>query len=213
MKVTVERESVCEPGPLGLAAFAFTVFVLSAHNAGWAPDVVWVGPAMFYGGLVLLLAGMWEFKKNNVFGATGFSTFGGFWMSVGFFIVLKLCGVVPAVINVSEAFGWLLGGLLIFNTYMTITAVLVPKAVFIAFFFTEVTIIFLMIGNFLPNPNWVKAGGYMGVITSCSAWYASFAIMFNITAQRAIFPLGDPLLTFSSAEGSKADTEPLNGEP
>lgn len=213
MKVTVERETVCEPGPLGLAAFAFTVFVLSAHNAGWAPDVMWVGPAMFYGGLVLLLAGMWEFKKNNVFGATGFSTFGGFWMSVGFFIVLRLCGVIPAGINVSEAFGWLLGSLLVFNSYMTFTSMLLPKAIFLAFFLTEMTIIFLMIGNFLPSAGWIKAGGYMGVITSCSAWYASFAILFNITAQRGVFPLGSPLVSFGSPDSSKADSEPLNGEP
>lgn len=33
------------------------------------------------GGLVQLLAGMWEFACGNTFGATALSSFGGFWIS------------------------------------------------------------------------------------------------------------------------------------
>ncbi len=46
-------------------------------NAGWAKSSTgsdWLGYAFAYGGLVQLLAGMWEFKNRNVFGATAFST-------------------------------------------------------------------------------------------------------------------------------------------
>ena len=73
-----------DPGPLGLAGFAMTTFVLSAVNIGWlAGSVVGVvfGLAIFYGGLAQLLAGMWEFVKGNTFGATAFSSFGAFWLS------------------------------------------------------------------------------------------------------------------------------------
>jgi succinate-acetate transporter protein len=52
---------------------------LSGHNASFIPDVAWLGLAFFYGGLAQLLAGMWEFRNRNVFGATAFSTYGGFW--------------------------------------------------------------------------------------------------------------------------------------
>src|ERR671927_1192671 len=79
---------VADPAPLGLAAFALTTFMLSGHNATFIPDVIWVGLALFYGGLVQLLAGMWEFRNRNVFGATAFSTYGGFWLSLGIFVVL-----------------------------------------------------------------------------------------------------------------------------
>src|SRR5262249_62418827 len=75
------------PAPLGLAAFALTTFILSGHNATFIPDLIWVGLAVFYGGLTQLLAGMWEFRNQNVFGATAFSTYGGFWMSLGIFVV------------------------------------------------------------------------------------------------------------------------------
>src|SRR5438552_16845014 len=90
MAVVEERPVpvVADPAPLGLAGFALTTFILSGHNASFIPDLIWVGPALFYGGLVQLLAGMCEFRNRNVFGATAFSTYGGFWMSLGIIVLL-----------------------------------------------------------------------------------------------------------------------------
>src|SRR3954469_16553526 len=82
----VDAAKPADPAPLGLAAFALTTFILSGHNASFIPDLIWVGLAFFYGGLIQLLAGMWEFRNRNVFGATAFSTYGGFWMSLGIFV-------------------------------------------------------------------------------------------------------------------------------
>src|SRR5919204_1778349 len=84
----VELSPAADPAPLGLAAFALTTFMLSGHNASFIPDVLWVGLALFYGGLIQLLAGMWEFRNRNVFGSTAFSTYGGFWLPLGIFVVL-----------------------------------------------------------------------------------------------------------------------------
>src|SRR5216117_1205038 len=84
----IEAIPAADPAPLGLAAFALTTFVLSGHNASSIPDGIWIGLAIFYGGLVQLLAGMWEFRNRNVFGATAFSTYGGFWLALGIFVVL-----------------------------------------------------------------------------------------------------------------------------
>src|SRR5438876_11608068 len=92
---------VADPAPLGLAAFALTTFMLSGHNATFIPDIVWVGLALFYGGVVQLLAGMWEFRNRNTFGATAFSTYGGFWLALGVFVTL---------ITVSKSFAGLLKG-------------------------------------------------------------------------------------------------------
>src|ERR1700749_3973635 len=86
----VEPTPAADPAPLGLAGFALTTFLLSGHAASFIPDLIWVGPALFYGGLCQLLAGMWEFRNRNVFGATAFSTYGGFWMSLGIFVPLAV---------------------------------------------------------------------------------------------------------------------------
>src|SRR3989442_4783455 len=60
-------QAIADPAPLGLAGFALTTLLLSAHNAGWAPNFIWVGTAIFYGGLGQFLAGMWSFSPANVF--------------------------------------------------------------------------------------------------------------------------------------------------
>src|SRR5262249_10944453 len=57
-----------DPAPLGLAAFAMTTFVLSMFNAnlvGAQGIPVVLGLALAYGGIVQLLAGMWEFRNGN----------------------------------------------------------------------------------------------------------------------------------------------------
>src|SRR4030081_1482033 len=82
--------AVANPGPLGLCAFALTTFVLSSINAGWFPaaaTTIIVAPALFYGGLAQILAGMWEFKTGNTFGATAFTSYGAFWLAVGIIFV------------------------------------------------------------------------------------------------------------------------------
>src|SRR5919109_3855671 len=84
----IESVPAADPAPLGLGAFALTTFLLSGHNASFIPDAIWIGPALFYGGTVQLLAGMWEFRNRNVFGATAFSTYGGFWLGLGSVVVL-----------------------------------------------------------------------------------------------------------------------------
>ena len=87
--------AVADPAPLGLAAFALTTFLLSAANAHWmssATGDAWLGYAFAYGGLGQLIAGLFEFRNKNVFGATAFCTYGGFWIGLGLWALL----VAPA---------------------------------------------------------------------------------------------------------------------
>src|SRR4051794_24607940 len=81
--------TIADPGPLGLAAFALTTFVLSMFNAklvGSGGEPVVYGLALAYGGLAQLLAGMWEFKTGNTFGAVAFTSYGAFWISFWAFV-------------------------------------------------------------------------------------------------------------------------------
>src|SRR4051812_22221045 len=80
---------VADPGPLGLAAFALTTFVLSMFNSGILDakgEPVVLGLALAYGGIAQLLAGMWEFRTGNTFGAVAFTSFGAFWLSFWAFV-------------------------------------------------------------------------------------------------------------------------------
>src|SRR3954451_16290885 len=80
---------IADPGPLGLAAFALSTFVLSMFNAGLmgsGGEPVVFGLALAYGGLAQLLAGMWEFRTGNTFGAVAFTSYGSFWLSFWAFV-------------------------------------------------------------------------------------------------------------------------------
>jgi uncharacterized protein len=196
-----EPAPVADPAPLGLAGFALTTFLLTGHDASFIPDLIWVGPALFYGGLVQLLAGMWEFKNRNVFGATAFSTYGGFWMGIGIFVVLATTTSFASSYkpnDLSNAQAWFLIAFAIFNTYMLLHSLRVTVAVFVVFFTLEVTEIVLAIGNFNLSHGgsmwWVHFGGWCGVVTAGAAWYASAAGVVNGMAGRAVFPVGAPLL-------------------
>ena len=188
--------AVADPAPLGLAAFALTTFLLSAANANWmgaATGNAWLGYALAYGGAIQLLAGMWEFKNRNVFGATAFSTYGGFW--IGLFLWVQF--VAPGAKSASAAdhdLGWILLAFAIFNTYMLIMSTQLNIAVFVVFLTLEITEVILFIGNFAGNTSVVHIGGYVGVITALAAWYTSAAGVANGTPGRILLPVGPALL-------------------
>jgi succinate-acetate transporter protein len=195
---------VADPAPLGLAAFALTTFILSGHNASFIPDVTWIGLALFYGGLVQLLAGMWEFRNRNVFGSTAFSTYGGFWMSLGIFVILaettKLGDALTGP-NLPNALAWFLLAFAFFNTDMLLWSLRVSMAVFGVFLTLEITEIVLAIGFFYeahghPNNSIIHTGGWIGVVTAAVAWYASAALVSaGMNEGRALLPVGRALWT------------------
>lgn len=187
---------IADPAPLGLGAFALTTFLLSAANAGWmtsATGDAWLGYAFAYGGFCQLLAGMWEFRNRNVFGATAFSTYGGFWIGLGLWALL----VAPHAASASAAghdIAWILLAFAIFNTYMLIWSTQVNAAVFAVFLTLELTEIILFIGNFSGSSGTVKFGGYVGVVTAACAWYASAAGVANGMGGRFTIPVGRPII-------------------
>jgi uncharacterized protein len=198
--VAAPVSGIADPAPLGLAAFALTTFLLSAFNAGWmthSSGLTWVGYAFAYGGLVQLLAGMWEFRNRNVFGATAFGSYGGFW--IGLFLYFQLYGAKLATHPLTAGLfakdvGWILLAFAIFNTYMLLWSTQVNLAVFAVFLTLEATEIVLFAGNFAGNANIVKAGGYVGVLTALCAWYASAAGVANGMGGRVHVPVGQALL-------------------
>jgi hypothetical protein len=199
----VESTPVADPAPLGLAGFALTTFLLSGHNASWIPDLIWIGPAIFYGGLAQFCAGMWEFRNRNVFGATAFSTYGAFWMGLGLFIILGVdtSRFLAAYTggDLTNALAWFLFAFAIFNTYMLIASTRVNTAVFGVFLTLEITEILLVIGFFNVShggSEWIlHAGGWVGIATAAVAWYTSAAGVWNGVSGRVMLPVGRPLVT------------------
>lgn len=177
-----------DPGPLGLAAFAMTTFVLSVYNAkliGTGEGVV-LGLALAYGGFAQLLAGMWEFAKGNTFGALAFSSFGAFWISFWYLI-----NHIPADAkgnDLSHGLGLYLLAWTIFTAYMFIASMRTTGAIMAVFAVLTLTFLALSIGDFAESVGWGKFGGWLGIVTALLAWYASFAGVTNSTFKRVVLP-------------------------
>ncbi|MGW7680860.1 acetate uptake transporter [Kribbella sp. NPDC054772] len=181
---------IADPAPLGLAGFAMTTFVLSVFNANLISnttlEAVVLPLALFYGGLAQLLAGMWEFRKGNTFGALAFSSFGAFWLSFAAYVKFIAPGLGPDVL---KATGLFLLAWTIFTAYMTVAAARVNAAVLAVFVFLTLTFLFLTIGALGTQPTMTKVGGWIGLVTAVVAWYASFAGVTNFTWKRTVMPV------------------------
>jgi succinate-acetate transporter protein len=188
---TDPTRSIADPGPLGLAAFALTTFVLSLFNAGIAPDALesTVLPlALFYGGIAQLLAGMWEFKKANTFGATAFTSYGAFWLSFAAFVKFVEPDLPPD--QTKLAAGIFLIGWAVFTGYMVIASLRTTGALIGVFVFLFLTFLLLAIGDLTGVSTIATIGGILGIVTALIAWYASAAVVTNATWGRTVLPVG-----------------------
>ncbi|HEY3632905.1 MAG TPA: acetate uptake transporter, partial [Jatrophihabitantaceae bacterium] len=170
--------SIADPGPLGLAAFALTTFVLSVFNSGMIKtgDGVVLGLALAYGGIAQFAAGMWEFVKGNTFGALAFASYGGFWIS--FWWLLNHLPADAKNNDLHHGLGVFLLAWAIFTAYMFIASLRTTGAVAAVFLFLALTFLFLALGQLGMSATDTtsgvyKFGGWLGLITAILAWYAS----------------------------------------
>jgi len=186
----VSTPAIANPGPLGLAAFATTTFILSMFNSGLvssAGEPIVFGMALAYGGLAQMLAGMWEFRTGNTFGATAFTSYGAFWLSFWAFVEFFEKDVPKA--DAGHAVGLYLIAWGIFTTYMFIASMRTTAAVALVFLLLAITFFALGIGNAGAHTGIIKAGGWIGLSTAVVAWYASFAEVTNATFGRTVLPV------------------------
>src|SRR5690348_13717541 len=155
-------DAIADPGPLGLAGFAATTFVLSSFNAHLIDQnliAVVLPLALFYGGLAQLLAGLWEFRKGNTFGSTAFVSYGAFWLSYAAYVKF-VAGGLPAD-TAHQATGLYLLIWAIFTVYMTVAALRTNGATLAVFATLSLTFIVLTIAEFAESTGITKVGGWI----------------------------------------------------
>lgn len=174
------------PGPLGLCGFALTTFVLSLINLRTrdlrSANVV-IGMAYGYGGLVQLLAGMWEMASGNTFAATALSSYGGFWISWAI-INTSGFGFAAAYTNqtdLNNALGFYLMGWFIFTFLLLLCTMKSTVAFFLLFFTLDLAFLMLGISHLVQDDSGrahlglQKAGGVFGLLAAFLAWYNAYA--------------------------------------
>jgi succinate-acetate transporter protein len=182
-------ERICNPAPLGLAAFGMTTLVLNAFNSGLvdkaSEGLVWP-LGIFFGGMAQFAAGMWEAKKNNTFGFTAFASFGAFWMFLALTKILQNTGAIEKVQPEGASLFLVCWGL--FTGYMFVGTLKISRA--LQAVFGTLTILFFLLAIGAHDGTWEKIAGWEGMICAGTALYASFAMIVNETWGRQVFPLG-----------------------
>ena len=115
------KDTTANPAPLGLLGFGMTTILLNIHNAGFYElDSMIMGMGIFMGGVAQIFAGLQEWKKNNTFGATAFTAYGSFWLSLVALWLIPNTSFGAAYKSSETAVGWYLLVWGIFTFFMFI---------------------------------------------------------------------------------------------
>lgn len=185
------KDSTSNPAPLGLLGFGMTTILLNLHNAGfYGLNSMIIGMGIFMGGLAQIIAGIEEWKKNNTFGATAFTSYGLFWLAlVALWLLPSINGLYVNTPN-SSAVGWFLLFWGLFTSGMFIGTLKLSRALQVVFASLAILFFLLAIGDFTGIKVITTIAGFEGIFCGLSAFYACLGLVINEVYGKKILPLG-----------------------
>lgn len=167
------------PVPLGMGAFALTTFVVSIANAGATSSSF--ASLTFFGGLALLLAGMWEFRKGGTLNATAFTLYGVLWLSYSNY------GIFASASSATGS-GYYFLAWTILSFVFLLGSLRTHGALIAIFLFFTLTTLALSIGQYAGgSANWQHIGGWLGIITAAIAVYTALSGLLH--SEKSAFQL------------------------
>ncbi len=194
-----DKNILANPAPLGLMSFGMTTVLLNIHNAGFFPiGSMILAMGISYGGIAQIIAGILEYRKGNTFGVTAFTSYGLFWLSFVFLLILP--SMFPTFAKPGDTgLGTYLFMWGLFTGLMFISALKKPKA--LQFVFLSLTILFwlLALSHFVGSATEIGQqigiiAGFEGIICGLSAIYLAMAEVINETYGKEILPIGGPTI-------------------
>jgi len=183
------EDTTANPAPLGLAAFGMTTVLLNLHNAGFYPlGSMILAMGMFYGGIAQICAGWMEWKKGNTFGMTAFLSFGLFWETLVFLILMGKWGWIDAASEGGMVAFLILWG--IFTFMMFFATLKHPRALQVVFFTLFILFWLLAWGDATGSKTIKTIAGWEGLVCGFSAVYMAMALVINDAFGRTDLPIG-----------------------
>jgi hypothetical protein len=144
---------------------------------------------IFYGGLAQVIAGILEYKKGNTFGLTAFVSYGFFWLTLVFIILMKTM-IKDTLVDDAAFMGWYLFLWGIFTFFMWLGTF--GKNRVLQFVFCSLTVLFMLLAirDWTGNATIGMIAGYEGIICGASAIYLAMAEVVNEAGGKTIFPIG-----------------------
>lgn len=202
LQMTDQKQA--DPSALGSFGLAMVTMVASSQKLGFTSGQAYILPwAIFLGALVQITAGLLDYKKKNVFGATAFCAFGFFWLAMGMSWLIEL-GVFGA--NLQEnadanQIGFALIGYLILSLFLTIGSLETTKVLFITFLFIDVLFIGLTVSTFVSSGAvhnvFHTIAAYCELTISLLSFYACGANVLNNHFGYTFLPVGKPAGVFA----------------
>ena len=183
------KDKTANPAPLGLLGFGMTTVLLNIHNAGfYEMNAMILAMGIFYGGTAQIIAGIMEWKKNNTFGLTAFTSYGVFWLSLMALLVMPKLGWAEKTSNPGMACYLTMWGL--FTLALFIGTLKLSRALQFVFASLAVLFFLLAIGDAMESATMKRIAGYEGIVCGFSAIYAGIAQVLNEVFAKPILPLG-----------------------
>ena len=178
-----------DPSALGLFGLAVVTLVASSEKLGLSAGVIGILPcALLLGGFTQLIAGILDYKKQNVFGGLAFVGYGMFWITIAFTWWLISQGHEG---DFTKQLGFFYLGYLIFTIYMTVGATITNRVLFCIFLVIDILFISLVCYSFSISPHFAKlTAGVAELMISLLSFYASAANVLNIHMQKDVLPVG-----------------------
>ncbi|MDR2342544.1 MAG: acetate uptake transporter [Campylobacteraceae bacterium] len=178
-----------DPSALGLFGLAIVTLVASSEKLGFTAGTIGILPcALFLGGFTQLIAGVLDYKKQNVFGGLAFIGYGMFWITIAFtwWLIYE-----PYDGDFTKQLGFFYLGYFIFTLYMTIGAITTNKVLFAIFLAIDILFIALACYGFGIFSDAAKTiAGTAELIISLLSFYGSAANVLNIHMKREVLPIG-----------------------
>lgn len=181
---------IADPDPMGVFGFAFATFLANLSVIGvYSFNGMWLSTMVFLGGLAELIAGVQDYKRNNLFGATVFGFFGVAWMGNGIVAWLVNLKIVPQTDPVSQ--GWYLLFWAVFVAAMTGVSLKLNKVLTAILVFVTLLELLQAIGSFTGVKFFTLAGAVCGMISAVLGLYSATAGLWNPTFGRTVLPIGE----------------------
>jgi len=183
------KDKTSNPAPLGLMGFGMTTVLLNMHNAGWfGLGSMILAMGIFYGGLAQIIAGIMEWKKGNTFGTTAFTSYGLFWLTLVFLLLMPKYGWWDAASKEALIAYFFMWGL--FTFYMFIGTLKLNRILQIVFLTLTILFWLLAIRDYTGSATIAMITGYEGIFCGFAAIYAACAQVLNEVYGRTVLPIG-----------------------
>ncbi len=187
------KSVVADPTALGLAGLAMVTLVASSQKLGITEGTAAVIPwAIFLGAFAQIIASIFDFKHNNLFGAIAFAAYGFFWLGVAT-TWMMLNGYfgeeIAASVDVKQL-GMAFLGYTVLSVIITFMAFKLNTLLSVLMILIDILLLSLTLDTFGCGHVWHSIAAYSELLIAIGSFYGVAAALLNTAYGKTVIPKG-----------------------